>query len=206
MLSIAVFASGRGSNFEALAKAISAGNVNAKIAVVISNNSGAGVLTLAEAMRIPALHLSQKQFPSQDIFTDAVLANLESFGVNFIVLAGYMKMLDPRVIRRYPNRIINIHPALLPEFGGQGMYGHHVHEAVIARHAKRSGATVHVVDEAFDHGPIVLQESIPVEPGDTPESLAAKVLTIEHRLLPRAVGLFAENKIRIERGVVTLLD
>jgi folate-dependent phosphoribosylglycinamide formyltransferase PurN len=105
---------------------------------------------------------------------------------------------------RYRNRIINVHPALLPAFGGHGMYGHHVHEAVIAQHATRSGATVHVVDEDFDHGPIVLQESILVEEGDTPESLAEKVLEIEHRILPRAVQLFAGEKIHINNGVVSL--
>jgi phosphoribosylglycinamide formyltransferase-1 len=204
LLSIAVFASGRGSNFQALADAIKKNNVDAKVVVVISNNSDAGALTLARSLQIPALHLSQKQFRSQDAFTNAVLASLDSHGADFIVLAGYMKKIDSRIIMRYRNRIINVHPALLPAFGGHGMYGHHVHEAVIAQHATRSGATVHVVDEDFDHGPIVLQESILVEEGDTPESLAEKVLEIEHRILPRAVQLFAGEKIHINNGVVSL--
>lgn len=189
-----------------LADAIARKNVDAKIVVVISNNSDAGALALARSLHIPALHLSQKQFPSQDAFTNAVLANLDSHAADFIVLAGYMKKIDPRIIRRYRNKIINVHPALLPAFGGHGMYGHHVHEAVIAQHATRSGATVHIVDEEFDHGPIVLQESIPVEETDTPESLAEKVLKIEHRILPRAVELFAGEKIRIDNGIVSLHD
>ncbi|HTX19596.1 MAG TPA: phosphoribosylglycinamide formyltransferase [Bacteroidota bacterium] len=202
MLSIAVFASGRGSNFQALAEAVARRNIDARIVLLICNNSDAGAFSVARSFQIPALHLSQKQFPTQDHFAESILANLDSHGVDFIVLAGYMKKLDPRIIRRYRNRILNVHPALLPAFGGAGMYGHHVHEAVIAHHAPVSGATVHIVDEEFDNGPIVLQESIPVDATDTPESLAAKVLTIEHRLLPRAVELFAANKVHVENGVV----
>ncbi len=201
-----MFASGRGSNFRALAEAISKKNIDAKIVVVISNNSDAGALALAQAFHIPALHLSQKQFPSQEAFTNAVLSTLESHGVDFIVLAGYMKKIDPVIIRRYRNNIINVHPALLPAFGGQGMYGHHVHEAVIAQGASVSGATVHIVDEEFDHGLIVLQESIPVSPADTPDTLAEKVLRIEHTILPRAVELFAHKKITVENGNVFIHD
>ena len=204
MLSIAVFASGRGSNFQALAEAISKKNIEAKIVVVISNNSNAGALALAQAFHIPALHLSQKQFPSQEAFTNAVLSALESHGADFVVLAGYMKKIDPAIIRRYRNNIINVHPALLPAFGGQGMYGRHVHEAVIAERARVSGATVHIVDEEFDHGLILLQESIPVEESDTPDTLAEKVLRIEHRILPRAVELFARKKITVENGKVLI--
>ncbi len=206
MLSIAVFASGRGSNFQSLAEAISKKNIEAKIVVVISNNSDAGALALAQAFHIPALHLSQKQFPSQEAFTKAILSVLESHGVDFIVLAGYLKKIDPAIIRRYRNNIINVHPALLPAFGGQGMYGHYVHEAVIAQHASASGATVHIVDEEFDHGLIVLQESIPVDRSDTPETLAEKVLRIEHRILPRAVELFARKKVTVANGKVLIND
>jgi phosphoribosylglycinamide formyltransferase-1 len=203
LLKIAVFASGRGSNFQALAEAISGRNINAKIVVVISNNSDAGALALARSLHIPALHLSQKQFPSQEVFTEAILSTLESHGVDLVVLAGYMKKIDPSIIRRYRRRIINVHPALLPAFGGQGMYGHFVHEAVIAQGVARSGATVHFVDEEFDHGPVILQESIPVEVDDTPETLAEKVLQIEHTILPRAVELFANNKIAVSDGKVS---
>ena len=173
---------------------------------MISNNSDAGALALARSFHIPALHLSQKQFPSKDAFTQATLSALESHRADFIVLAGYMKKIDPAVIRGYRNKIINVHPALLPAFGGQGMFGHHVHEAVIEQHAAVSGATVHIVDEEFDHGSIVLQESTPVDPNDTPETLAAKVLRIEHRLLPRAVELFARGKITVDNGTVQIHD
>ena len=206
MLSIAVFASGRGSNFQALAEAISKRNIEAKIVVAISNNSDAGALALAQSLHIPALHLSQKQFPSQERFTNAILSALDSHGADFIVLAGYMKKIDPAIIRRYRNKIINVHPALLPAFGGQGMYGHRVHEAVIAQRASVSGATVHIVDEEFDHGMIILQESIPVMPSDTPEALAEKVLRIEHRILPLAVELFARNKIAVKNDKVIIHD
>jgi len=206
LLSIAVFASGRGSNFQALAHAITTKKIDAQVVVVISNNSDAGALVAARSLHIPALHLSQKQFPSQDDLTSAILSALESHGANFIVLAGYMKKIDPSIIRQYRNRIINVHPALLPAFGGQGMFGHYVHEAVIAKRAARSGATVHIVDEEFDRGPIVLQESIVVDPSDTPETLASKVLKIEHRLLPQAVELFAQNRVSVDNGKVLLRD
>ena len=204
MLNIAVFASGRGSNLEALQHAISKREVEAKIAVVISNNSDAGALKLAQSFQIPAVHLSQKQFPTQEEFCHAVLKALESFGVQLIVLAGYMKKIDPAVIRKYRDRIINIHPALLPSFGGKGMYGRRVHEAVISSGATITGATVHIVDEKYDHGPVVLQESIPVLPHDTPDSLAERVLQVEHTILPKAVRLFAEGKIKIHHNRVDL--
>ncbi len=178
----------------------------ARIAVVISNNSDAGALAVARSFHVPAIHLSQKQYLSNSEFVEALLRTLESFQVTLIVLAGYMKKIDPRIIGRYKNRIINIHPALLPAFGGQGMYGHHVHEAVIASGAKISGATVHIVDEEFDHGKIILQESVPVEPDDTPGTLAERVLKVEHTVLPRAVRLFAENKIEIRNGEVHILS
>lgn len=205
LLRIAVFASGRGSNFHALAEAISRKKLNAKIVVLISNNSEAGAVALARSLQIPALHLSQKQYPSHAAFTETVLSTLESYGVDLVVLAGYLKKIDSAVIKRYRNKIINIHPALLPDFGGEGMYGCHVHEAVIAQGVKRTGATVHIVDEEFDHGPIVLQESIPVESDDTPDTLAEKVLRIEHSILPRAVELFAEGKITVSGGKVSIL-
>ncbi len=205
-LNIAVFASGRGSNFQALHHAIKDDAEKARIAVVISNNSDAGALVAARSFHIPAIHLSQKQYSSNAEFVEAILRTLESFQVTLIVLAGYMKKIAPEVIGKYRNRIINIHPALLPAFGGQGMYGLRVHEAVIAAGEKISGATVHIVDEEFDHGKIILQESVPVEPNDTPETLAERVLKVEHTLLPRAVRLFADNKIEILNNEVHILS
>jgi phosphoribosylglycinamide formyltransferase-1 len=198
MLNIAVFGSGRGSNFEAILSAIHEGKiVNARICLVISNNSGAGILELARTHSLPALHISQKNFSSEPEFVTALLQALHQHDVNFLVLAGYMKRLHPRIINAFRNRIINIHPALLPRHGGQGMYGIHVHEAVLASREKVTGATVHIVDEEYDRGAIVLQKEIDVLPDDTPETLAARVLRVEHEIYPEALRLFAEGKISL---------
>ncbi len=195
MLNIAVFGSGRGSNFSAILDAIQQGEIeNACIRLVISNNSEAGILRTAEMNSIPAFHVSQKQFKTEEEFSVKVLAELRNHEIDFIVLAGYMKRLPQALINRFRNRIINIHPALLPKYGGPGMYGMHVHEAVIAAGERVSGATVHFVDEEYDHGTIVLQQELDVLPGETPESLAARVLELEHRLYPEAIRLFADGK------------
>ena len=193
MLKIAVFASGRGSNFEALQHAIIEQNISATIVVVISNNSSSGVLTLAQSFGIPALHLSQRQFSEPKFFQQKVLETLRANHVNFIVLAGYMKKLDAEIVRAFPQRIINIHPALLPKFGGDGMYGMNVHRAVISAQEHVSGATVHYVSEEYDQGAIIAQQRVTVDKDDTPETLAAKVLDAEHLLLPNVVKKFSEN-------------
>lgn len=198
-LNIAVFASGKGSNFRAILEAINAGKIpNSRIAVVISNNADSGALETARTNNLPALHCSRKQFSSDDEFTTTLLALLRTHGVNFIVLAGYMKKIEARIIREYRNRILNIHPALLPAFGGKGMYGLHVHEAVLRSHQTISGATVHIVDEDYDHGPIVLQEQVKIRPTDTPETLAQRILEIEHKLYPEAIRLFAQGKVSVD--------
>ena len=198
---VAIMGSGRGSNFRAILTAIQRGEVqNVRICVVISNNSDAGILEIARASNIPATHLSQRLFSNEDEFVDALLGVLREHNVNFIALAGYMKKLDSRIIAAFRNRIINIHPALLPKYGGKGMYGMHVHEAVIANGETVTGATVHFVDEEFDHGAIVLQKQVAIDPGDTPEIVAARVLHIEHELYPQALRLCAEGKIP-DKGV-----
>jgi phosphoribosylglycinamide formyltransferase-1 len=197
MLRIAVFGSGRGSNFHAILGALQQGRIpNAQICLVISNNSSAGILEIARANSLSAIHLSQQQFPTETAYVDALIALLRQHGVNFIALAGYMKRLPSRVVGLFHGRIVNIHPALLPKFGGKGMYGHHVHEAVIASGEKLSGATVHIVDEEYDHGAVVLQRTVEVSPDDTPETLAAKVLRIEHELYPEAIRIFAEGRFQ----------
>ncbi|HAP34472.1 MAG TPA: phosphoribosylglycinamide formyltransferase [Bacteroidetes bacterium] len=193
MLNIAVFASGRGSNFEALYRAIGKEKIQAKIVLVISNNSSSGILSLAHTFNIPAFHISQRQFSDPNLFQQKILETLTSFNANFIVLAGYMKKMDPVIIRAFPDRIINIHPALLPKYGGEGMYGMNVHKAVIAAKEKESGATVHFVNEEYDNGAIIGQKKIIVDSNDTAESLAAKVLTVEHELLPSIIKLFSEK-------------
>jgi phosphoribosylglycinamide formyltransferase-1 len=195
MLSIAVFGSGAGSNFRAILTAIQQGDIPAaRISLVLSNNSGAGILGIARANALPAIHLSRKQFPDERSFADTILSTLGDHGVNFIALAGYMKQVPPVVVGAYRGRIVNIHPALLPRFGGAGMYGMRVHEAVLAAGDTTSGATVHYVDEEYDHGPVVLQQTVPVLPGDTPELLAARVLAAEHELYPAAIRRIALNE------------
>jgi phosphoribosylglycinamide formyltransferase-1 len=197
-LNIAVFASGRGSNFRAILKSIDEGKLNAQVVVVLSNNSDAGALLTARERGIPAVHLSRKQFQTDEEFNAAMLRLLDDHKVELIALAGYMKRLDPAIVQSYKHRILNIHPALLPSFGGQGMYGVHVHEAVIEHGCKVSGVTVHLVDEEYDHGPIVLQRAVEVADDDTPEPLAEKTLKIEHQLYSEAIQLFAEHRIEIK--------
>ncbi len=195
-LNIAVFGSGRGSNFQAILTAMQQGKIpNAEIRVVISNNSTAGILEIARANGIPTEHISEKKLSSEQKFVEYLLATLRKHDVNFIVLAGYMKRVPQRIISEFKNRIINIHPALLPKFGGEGMFGMHVHEAVVAAKEQFSGATVHIVDEEYDHGAIVLQKTVEVAPDDTAETLAAKVLKIEHEIYPEALKMFAGGKI-----------
>ena len=197
-MNIAVFASGRGSNFQAILNAIQGGRLPASISLVVSNNSSAGALEIARAHGIPAVHRSLRQFPSQEAFDDALLALLDRHRVDLIALAGYMKQLSPRFVDAYRNRIVNVHPALLPAFGGPGMYGAHVHEAVVRSGAKVSGVTVHLVDEHYDHGMILAQETVRVDPNDTVETLSAKVLQLEHELYPRVLAAFAERRVRIK--------
>lgn len=192
MLNIAVFASGRGSNFRALFDFLQKESIEARICLLISNNSDAGAMEFARSVGIRTLHLSQKKFSSEAEFTTAMLGALCESNIDLIVLAGYMKKIDPEIVAAYRGRIINIHPALLPEFGGTGMYGRHVHEAVLRAGKKFSGVTVHYVDEEFDHGNIILQERIPVLENDTPESLAERVLKVEHKILPMAVKQIAD--------------
>ncbi|MCX6132510.1 MAG: phosphoribosylglycinamide formyltransferase [Ignavibacteriales bacterium] len=201
-MNIGVFASGRGSNFQAIFDAIQQELLPARVTLVLSNKGDAGVLELARALSLPAVHLSHKQFPDEASFASAMLDALKKHDVHIIALAGYLRKIPSGVVREYRNRILNIHPALLPLFGGEGMYGHHVHEAVIASGAQFSGATVHLVDEEYDRGPVVLQKTVPVEKGDTPETLAARVLKIEHEIYPLALKAFAENRVIInERSV-----
>ena len=201
-MNIGVFASGRGSNFQAILNAIQQDILPARVTLVVSNKGDAGALEIARTHSLPALHLSHKQFSDEALFASAMLDALTKHDVQVIALAGYLKKVPSLIVREYRNRILNIHPALLPSFGGPGMYGHFVHEAVIASGAKFSGATVHLVDEDYDRGPIVLQKIVPVEERDTPETLAAKVLRIEHEIYPLALKAFAENRVTInERSV-----
>jgi formyltetrahydrofolate-dependent phosphoribosylglycinamide formyltransferase len=177
---IAVAISGRGSNLDALHRALTT-SATAEIVVVLSDRPDAAGLELARSWGV-----ATEVLPTPG---DAVLwiALLRRYAVDLVVLAGYVKLVPPEVIAAYRRRIINVHPALLPEFGGRGMYGHRVHAAVLASGAHETGATVHLVDEVYDHGDTLAQARVPVLPGDTPELLARRVLEVEHRLLPAVV-------------------
>jgi len=206
-VNIGIFASGRGSNFIAILRAIEEGRLAARIGVVISNKADAGALLAARAQNIPAYHISPPAYgeQSEDDYVAAVRQVLYRHQIDFIALAGYLKKLPAAIVREFRNRIVNIHPALLPSFGGKGMYGIHVHEAVLEAGVKVTGVTVHLVDEEYDHGPIVLQRAVEVNDDDTPETLAERVLQVEHELYPEALQLFAEGRIRVDHGRVFCL-
>jgi phosphoribosylglycinamide formyltransferase 1 len=186
---VAAFASGRGSNLAAILSRIDDGSLrDVDVRVVISNRSDAGALELARAGGIRALHVSTATHPDPAAFSAALLSVLEEERVDVLLLAGYLKRLPPAVVHRFAGRVLNIHPALLPRHGGAGMYGIHVHEAVLESGDRETGVTVHLVDEEYDHGPVLRQVKVPVLPGDTPEVLAARVLEAEHDLYWRVVG------------------
>ncbi len=197
-LKIAVLASGEGTNLQAIIDAIKEGKLKAEIRAVISNNTGSGALRRARKEGLFGLHLSHRQFASPEEFEGKLLQVLQEREVKLVCLAGYMKILSPKVIGAYRNRILNIHPALLPSFGGKGMYGQRVHQAVIEYGVKLTGVTVHIVDEQYDHGPIVLQRAVPVLENDDAESLSQRVLEVEHKLYPEAIELFAQGRIKVE--------
>jgi formyltetrahydrofolate-dependent phosphoribosylglycinamide formyltransferase len=197
-LALGVFASGRGSNFKAILNAIREGRLDAEVRLLLSNKLDAGAITTAKENNVPSAVISSGNFSSRNLFVNAMLSALSRHGVQLIALAGYMKKMPSEVISAYRNRIVNIHPALLPSFGGKGMYGHYVHEAVIEQGCKITGATIHIVDEAYDHGPIVAQRCVPVEENDTAETLAARVLKVEHQLYPEVLQLFALDRIEVQ--------
>jgi formyltetrahydrofolate-dependent phosphoribosylglycinamide formyltransferase len=190
MIRVAVFASGRGSNLEALFDALE-GRRDAAVVLVASDRDDAPALDRARRRGVEAAVVDAGD-------AAGMLAALDRAEVDWIVLAGYLKRVPGDVVRRYPSRILNIHPALLPAHGGRGMYGERVHAAVLKAGEKVSGASVHLVDEEYDRGPVVAREEVPVEPGDSPATLAARVLDVEHRLLPAVVIAAAEGRIRVE--------
>lgn len=191
---IAAFASGRGSNVRAIHAALTSMEAPpGMIVLCVSNNPNPGVFDYARENGIETVRLSPKMFSDPLDYQRALMDLLSERGIELVVLAGYMRKLPPEAVRVYHNRILNIHPALLPDFGGDGMYGSHVHEAVLAADVAESGASVHLVDEEYDTGAVVAQERVPVHPDDTPEILAARVLEAEHRLFPRVVVEWAER-------------
>ena len=206
MLKLAVLVSGGGTNLQAIIDAISAGKItNACISVVISNNANAYALERARAHGIEALCISPKDFESREAFNQAFLDKLNSYNVDLVVLAGFLVVLPEMMIKEYTNRIVNIHPSLIPSFCGKGFYGLKVHEGVLARGVKVTGATVHFVDEGTDTGPIILQKAVEVVQGDTPEVLQRRVMEqAEWVILPKAIDLIANGKVSVEDGHVII--
>lgn len=195
-LRIGVLLSGEGTTFEALCEAIDAGGVAADVVLVVASKAQAGGLARAARRGIPAVAIPRKAHPDVAEFNDAIHAELEKHGVDFVALLGF---LSPFQLRgRYDGRAINTHPALIPAFCGKGFYGHRVHEAVIASGVKLSGPTIHFCDDHYDTGPIILQEAVPVLDDDTADTLAARVQAVERRLVPEAIRLFAEGRLSIE--------
>lgn len=194
-LKLGFLASHGGSNMQSIIDACKSGMINAVPVVVLSNNSNSMALERARNEGIPAYHISQKKYPEPEELDNAIIEILEQYKVDIVILAGYMKKLGSKVINRFKGKILNIHPALLPKYGGEGMYGKFVHEAVIKNKEKESGCTVHIVDEIYDHGRILGQAKVPVFPDDTPEILAERVLEQEHRLYPEIIRKIANGEI-----------
>ena len=199
-ISIAVLLSGSGTTLQNLIDRRDAGELDVEISCVIGSRAGVYGLERARNHNIPAVTIPRRDFAEHDQYNAAVWQEIRKYNVDLVVLAGYMLFLD--VPADYVNRIMNGHPALIPCFCGHKMYGHHVHEAVLRYGVKVTGATVHFVDDQYDHGPIILQEAIPVLPDDTPDTLAERVQELERKLYPRAIQLFAEGRLKVEGRVV----
>ena len=198
VLQLGFLASHRGTNLQAILDACKTGRLQARPRVVISNNSDSGALQRARKMDVPAAHLSTYTHPEPGTLDGAILAILQAYGVEVVCLAGYMKRLGPRTLAAYRGRVLNIHPSLLPRFGGQGFYGEVVHRAVLAAGERETGATVHLVDEEYDHGQVLDQVQVPVEPDDSVETLSARVLQQEHRLYVRTLQRIAAGEIELQ--------
>lgn len=180
---LGILASHQGTAARILVEACAKGTLDARVGVIISNNSGAGILEYARAAGIPAQHIGGKTFEDEAERDAAILDALEASGTELVLLLGYLRLLGPLTLSRFRSRVLNVHPALLPKYGGRGMYREHVHEAVLAAAETESGVTIHLVDEEYDHGPVVAQARVPVLLGDTPESLGKRVQAREAALL-----------------------
>ena len=205
MLKLAVLVSGGGTNLQAIIDSIADGRITgARIATVISNNKKAYALERAAKAGIPAKCVSPRDYESREAFNDALLEAIEESQADLVVLAGCLVVIPEKIVERYENRIINIHPSLIPSFCGKDFYGLKVHEGALARGVKVTGATVHFVDKGTDTGPIILQKAVEVQDGDTPEILQHRVMEeAEWVILPRAIDLIANGKITVTDGKVT---
>lgn len=198
-MKIVVMVSGGGTNLQAIIDSVKNGQItNAEIAGVISNNKNAYALERARKNNIPARYISPKDYDSREEFNEKLLEAVDALSPDLVVLAGFLVVIPPAMIERYRNRMINIHPSLIPSFCGKGYYGLKVHEAALARGVKVVGATVHFVDEGTDTGPIILQKAVEVQQGDTPEVLQRRVMEqAEWKILPKAIDLIANGKVRV---------
>jgi len=196
-INLGFLASGRGSNMQAIIDACRDGRLNANPAVVISNNASSVALERARNADIPGYHLGLITHPDPDTLDFMIIEILQRYEVNLVILAGYMQKIRPKVLNTFKNRIINIHPSLLPKFGGRGMYGMKVHAAVLAAGEKETGATIHLVNNEYDGGLILAQCKAPVEQNDTPESLAARVINVEHRLYVETLQKIINGEIKL---------
>lgn len=207
MLKIAVLVSGGGTNLQAIIDGIGHNTItNAKIEVVVSNNKSAYALERAKQNNIKVECVSPKDFESRELFNEALTERIDSYQVDLIVLAGFLVVLPEKMIKAYSNRIINVHPSLIPAFCGTGFYGLKVHEGVLSRGVKITGATVHFVDEGTDTGPIILQKAVEVKQGDTPKLLQQRVMEeAEWFIMPEAINLIANNKVKVIEGKAVIL-
>ncbi|HJB46036.1 MAG TPA: phosphoribosylglycinamide formyltransferase [Candidatus Mediterraneibacter surreyensis] len=206
-LRVVVMVSGGGTNLQAIIDSVKNGTItNTQIVGVISNNKNAYALKRAEENDIPSMCVSPKDFETRDIFNEKLLEAVDSYEPDLIVLAGFLVVIPPEMIKKYENRMINIHPSLIPSFCGKGYYGLKVHEAALARGVKVVGATVHFVDEGTDTGPIILQKAVEVQQGDTPEVLQRRVMEqAEWKILPKAIDLIANGKVQVDDHKTTIL-
>ena len=199
-----MLASGRGTVLKSLIKNCASGKISSQIVLVISNNSDSGAIKLSRKAGINSVHLSEKMFKSRKSYIRRFLDILKENKIDFILLAGYMKKIPYEIIRKYRNRILNIHPSLLPSFGGKGMYGLNVHKAVIDAGVKISGVTVHIVNEDYDSGPILIQKAVPVKDDDTPESLMKRIQLHERKLYVQAIHMIESGKIQISKNGIII--
>ena len=205
MKKIGVFISGGGTNLQALIDSVDSGELKAQIGLVISSREGAGGLERAKKHNIETCVIKKADFSDLEGFSNAILEELKKQKIEILVLAGYLNLIPPKVIERYKNKIINIHPSLIPAFCGRGFYGERVHKSVLEYGVKVTGATVHFVDEGADTGPIILQKPVMILPKDDIDSLSRRVLSVEHELLPKALGLLLEGRLKIEGRKVTVI-
>jgi formyltetrahydrofolate-dependent phosphoribosylglycinamide formyltransferase len=205
MTRIAVLVSGEGTNLQVLLDSCRSGRVRGQVVLVVSSKDGAGALRRAQRAGVPAVVAKPEDFPTPEEYSAHLARLCREKQAELVCLAGFMSKLRAPMLKAFPDRILNIHPALLPSFGGPGLYGRRVHMAVLASGAKVSGCTVHFVDELYDHGPIAAQAAVAVMPDDTPEKLAARVLVQEHWLYPKVLGLFCAGRLKVEGRTVSVL-